>query len=43
MTKLILDYTHGYGSSWLHTNCALYENGTAQMITSVNGNWRMIP
>lgn len=40
MTKLNLDYTEGYGSSWLHTNCVLYDNGTTQMLTAINGKWR---
>lgn len=40
MSILNPEYTKGYGNSWLHTNCVLYANGTAQMLTSIDGKWK---
>lgn len=36
---LRLEYNHG-PSSWLHTDCAVYENGKRSLITIINGKWR---
>jgi len=37
---LKLNYNRG-PSSWLHTSCLLYKDGTRQLINSLNGKWRM--
>jgi hypothetical protein len=29
-------------SSWLHTSCLLYPNGSRQLINSINGEWRLV-
>lgn len=36
---LKLDYNKG-PSSWLHTSCLVYANGSRQLINSINGNWK---
>jgi hypothetical protein len=33
------DYNEG-PSSWTHTHCSIYKNGTRQLITIINGKWR---
>jgi hypothetical protein len=40
-SKLNLDYTKGSPSSWFHSACLVYENGSRQLINVVNGKWRM--
>lgn len=37
---LKLSYNHG-PSSWLHTSCLVYENGSRQLINVINGEWRL--
>jgi len=39
-SKLKLDYNVG-ASSWFHTSCLLYSDGSRQMINSINGKWRL--
>jgi hypothetical protein len=41
LSKLQLSYTAGSASSWLHTNCVLYANGTYQLINIVDGKWKL--
>lgn len=36
---LKLDYNSG-PSSWLHTSCLVYPNGSRQLINSIDGKWR---
>lgn len=38
-SKLKLEYTNG-ASSWLHTHCLVYNDGTRQLINIINGKWR---
>lgn len=33
-------YTSGSANGWMHTNCFLYDNGTAQLVNIINGRWR---
>ena len=40
-SKLNLDYTKGSPSSWFHTACLVYPNGSRQLINVVGGKWRM--
>lgn len=40
MCKFKLSYTKG-ASSWNHTNCSIYNNGARQLLTTVNGDWRL--
>jgi hypothetical protein len=42
-SKLNLDYTKGSPSSWFHSACLVYANGSRQLINVVNGKWRMKP
>ena len=42
-SKLQLDYNRGGSSSWFHTSCLLYKNGSRQLINIVDGKWRMRP
>lgn len=42
-SKLNLDYTKGSPSSWFHTACLVYANGSRQLINVVGGKWRMKP
>ncbi len=37
---LKLDYNQG-PSSWMHTSCLVYPNGSRQLINSINGQWRL--
>jgi hypothetical protein len=37
---LKLSYNRG-PSSWMHTSCLVYPNGSRQLINCINGNWRM--
>jgi hypothetical protein len=37
---LKLSYVKG-SSSWLHSSCLLYPNGSRQLINCINGNWRL--
>ena len=39
-SKLKLEYNSGY-SSWLHTHCLIYPNGTRTLINIINGKWRL--
>lgn len=39
-SKLRLDYNSG-ASSWMHTSCLIYPNGSRQMINSIRGKWRL--
>jgi hypothetical protein len=36
-----LGYNEGSGSSWLHTSCLIFSNGNRQLITSINGKWKI--
>jgi len=38
-SRLKLDYTKG-PSSWMHTHCVVYSNGSRQLLNIVNGKWR---
>jgi len=40
MCKFKLSYTKG-ASSWNHTNCSIYSNGARQLLTTVNGDWKL--
>lgn len=35
-------YIEGYGSGWLHTSAFTYDNGTYQLISIIDGEWRMM-
>lgn len=37
---LKLDYTKG-PSSWMHSHCVVYANGSRQLLNVVNGSWRV--
>lgn len=39
-SHLKLDYNQG-PSSWLHTSCLVYKNGSRQLINSIRGQWRI--
>lgn len=39
LSRLKLEYNQG-PSSWMHTSCIVYKNGTRQFINSINGKWR---
>jgi hypothetical protein len=39
-TRLQLEYTAG-PSGWLNTHCVLHANGKRQLITIINGRWRL--
>lgn len=34
-------YIEGYGSGWLHSSAVVYENNTCQLISIIDGEWRM--
>jgi len=40
MTDLVLPYTEGGASSWMHANAALYDGGLVQMLPVINGKWK---
>lgn len=41
-TCSLLKLTYNEGpSSWLHTSCLLYPNGSRQLINVIEGNWRL--
>lgn len=40
-TKLRLEYNTG-PSNWANTHCVIYPNGKRQLITIINGKWRMV-
>jgi len=41
-TSSLLKLTYNVGpSSWFHTSCLVYENGSRQLISSIDGDWRM--
>jgi len=40
-TELILDYNKGAPSNWLHASCLLYKSQQRQMITAIEGNWKI--
>lgn len=42
-TLSLLDQTYieGYSSGWMHANSVTYENGTYQLISIIDGKWRM--
>lgn len=37
---LTLEYNTGSPSSWLHTDCAIYENGKRSLMNIIDGEWR---
>lgn len=39
-SRMDLSYTGG-PSSWMHTHCIIYQNGKRQMISIINGKWRL--
>lgn len=39
-TLMNLGYNQG-PSSWMHTSCLVYPNGSRQLINSIKGNWRI--
>lgn len=39
LSLLKLDYNVG-ASSWVHTSCLLYSNGSRQLINVINGKWK---
>jgi hypothetical protein len=39
-SRLDLDYAEG-PSSWMHTSCLVYPNGSRQLINSIMGKWRL--
>ncbi len=39
-SKLRLSYNSG-PSSWLHSSCLVYSNGSRQLINSINGFWKL--
>lgn len=39
-SRMDLSYTGG-PSSWMHTHCVIYKNGKRQMISIINGKWRL--
>lgn len=38
--KLNLEYVGGSPSSWLHTHCIVYPDGSRTLINIINGKWR---
>lgn len=42
-TNSLLDvpYIAGTGSSWIHTDCVINENGTDQLINKIEGSWKL--
>jgi hypothetical protein len=40
-TKYKLSYNIGGASSWLHTSCLLYSDGSRQLINEIGGKWRL--
>lgn len=40
LSKLTLSYNKG-SSSWLPANCAIYENGSRQLLIWIEDNWKM--
>lgn len=42
-TLSLLDqpYIEGYASGWMHTNAITYENETCQLVSIIDGEWRM--
>lgn len=40
MSKLDMGYNRG-PSTWLHTNCAIYENGQRQLLTCIKGKYKL--
>ncbi len=40
-TDLKLDYNKGYYSSWTNTNAVLYEDGSVQLLNSINRKWKL--
>lgn len=39
-SQMRLDYTSG-ASSWTHSSCLVYRNGSRQMIHNINGKWKL--
>ena len=39
-SKLDLPYAKG-GSSWLHTDCLVFKNGSRQLIVKIKGKWKI--
>lgn len=39
-SQMRLDYTSG-ASSWTHSSCLVYSNGSRQLIHNINGKWRL--
>lgn len=40
-TDLYLDYTKGSPTNWLNTSALLYKNSKKQLISSIDGKWRI--
>jgi hypothetical protein len=40
-SRLQLEYNHGGVSGWLHTHGVVYANGKRQLITIINGKYRL--
>lgn len=40
-THLDLNYNKGGGCSWVQASCGIYPNGVRQMITCINGAWKL--
>lgn len=40
LSHLRVGYNHG-ASSWFHTNCLIYPNGSRQLINIIDGSWRL--
>lgn len=41
LSKKDLPYTEGSPSSWLHTNCSIYEEGQRQLLNIIEGKWKL--
>lgn len=39
-SRLNLEYNIGSPSSWLHTDCLIYENGKRSLVNIIDGEWR---
>lgn len=39
-TKMRVGYNRGY-SGWVNTNAVLYDNGTVQLLNTINGKWKI--
>lgn len=41
LSRFDLPYTKGAPSSWLHSNCVIYRGGQRQMLTTIEGKWKI--